>query len=284
MRALLLMTCSIALSCAGPPTSDTDLRLEFAPDAPIGDEAITCFGFDAAEHAGRVVCGLEFSIAAGAAPLHHAILYADPTRDFAGEVPCDLPPPASTSLGGWLPGASSTVVLPDDVGMLVPDATQTFVVQAHAIRANDGPVMPSSVVVHFCETPPAHVAASIALVADVPVIAPRTAASASVACAIATEAHVVRLWPHMHRAGTEIAVMRSHDATPMVDVTPWDFAHQVGYLTGDTVLAPGDTLSARCDWFNGTDEAIEPGPFTRNEMCSVGVLVWPAGAQWTGCQ
>lgn len=284
MRAVLMATCWIALSCATPVgPSNTDLQLAFAPDAPIGDEAITCFGFDAGEHAGRIVCGMEWSIAGGAAPLHHAILYADPTRDFVGEVPCDLPPPASTSLGGWLPGASTTLLLPDGVGMLVPEVTQTLVVQAHAIRTSEGPVTPSSVRVQFCDAPPLHVASSISLVADVPTIAPHTAASAMVTCTVSAPTHVVRLWPHMHRAGTRIAIASSQSPTPLVDVVPWDFEHQIGYLTGDTLLAPGDALRVRCDWLNGTDAPIEPGPLTRDEMCSVGVLAWPAGAQWSSC-
>lgn len=284
-RTCITSLCALLLSCAPAESVGLVFHEVITPDAPLGAEAITCFGFDATPYAGRVLCDMQWSIGGGAVPLHHAILYADASRDYAGVVPCDLPPPESISLGGWLPGAPSTVLLPSDVGMLVPYGTTTLVIQAHAIRVGEGALTPTSVTARFCDPPPSRVAASVAIVAEVPVIAPHSSASATVTCVARAPMHVVRLWPHMHRAGTEIRVSSSVASAPLVDVAPWDFEHQLGHLIGDVMLAPGDTLSLRCDWTNTSDAPIQPGQRTTDEMCTSGVLVWPASAaEWMTCQ
>jgi hypothetical protein len=285
MRRWLVASCSLVLSCATPESVGLEFHEVISPDAPLGTETITCFGVDATQYAGHVLCDMEWSIGGGAVPLHHAILYADASRDFLGVVPCDLPPPNSISLGGWLPGSASNVLLPSDVGMIVPATTQSLVIQAHAIRVASGDVTPTSVAAHFCDPPPDHVAASIAVVADVPVIAPHSSASSTATCVASHPMHVVRFWPHMHRAGTEIRASRTGASAPLIDITPWDFNHQIGYLTGDVLLAPGDALTLRCDWTNTSDAPITQGQLTSNEMCTMGVLVWPAtAAQWMSCQ
>ena len=65
----------------------------------------------------------------------------------------------------------------------------------------------------------------------------------------------------------------------------------LGVGGGDRVdrqrAAPGDLVHIRCTWDNPSDTDILPGPYTSNEMCTLGLLVWPAeAARWErgGCR
>jgi len=83
----------------------------------------------------------------------------------------------------------------------------------------------------------------------------------------------------MHQVGSEFhgALLRGSERLPIVDVGRWDFTHQRTYDV-DIQAEAGDLLETTCVWDNPTSEYVLPGLFTANEMCTFGLIGYPAEA------
>jgi hypothetical protein len=271
----------VCLSCASSSSRDASTTLAFTADAPLGQEAYVCFGFDATALAGQTLHAIRWQPAQGGVSLHHATLYA-----LAGATPsapwiCDEMPDA-VGLHTWGRGGAD-LELADDVGVLIPANTQRFVVQAHVIRTASGAAGAASVTLVPSPSTPTHVAAWMSTGAPVPAIRPHTVESSTSSCVLAADIHFVQVWPHMHQIGSEISaalVDGSGAAHSIVDVTPWSFAAQRTYV-GSWDATAGESIEVECKWENATDAYVLPGLKSSDEMCTFSILAWPAeNARW----
>jgi hypothetical protein len=261
--------------CADP------LVLPFVPNTQGADEAYVCFGFDVAELGGGTIGAVIWTPPPpGPFFLHHAKLYAVPGDFPDGPVLCgDGMPPGALGLDVWAPGATN-LILPADVGLLLPAGTRRLVVEAHTIGIGAGTPHTASVTVCKGPASPAHTAALMAVAAPVPAIRPLTLETSDATCALAGDLHLYSVWPHMHLIGDEIAVDGlggDGGTTVLMDVVPWNFYAQATYPLG-VDLAGGAEIRIQCTWNNTNDSYVFPGSRTEDEMCQAAFIAWPAPA------
>jgi hypothetical protein len=86
----------------------------------------------------------------------------------------------------------------------------------------------------------------------------------------------------MHLVGKEFhaSITRGDVSTPLLAVPNWDFTHQLTYPL-DLDLAAHDVVAPTCVWENPTADYVLPGIYTTDEMCTFGLIGWPA--QGAGC-
>jgi hypothetical protein len=86
----------------------------------------------------------------------------------------------------------------------------------------------------------------------------------------------------MHLVGRAFhaTIVRGSGSTPLLEVPNWDFTHQLTYPL-DVDLAAHDVIAPTCEWENPTANYVLPGIYTSNEMCTLGLIGWPA--EGAGC-
>ena len=273
-------TLAVLLACAacGTGPSDPDVALRFTADpGPPGSERYVCFGFDASLLRGADVGAIALVQGGGPVALHHVALYASAGAFPDGPVDCLTMPVDAVSLHVWATGGGD-LALPPDLALAVPPGTVRLVVQAHALRHDDGAAEPSALVLMPRRGAP-HRAGWLPLRAPTPAISPYSRAESTTACTIAGELHVVSTWPHMHRIGAEFhgSIVRAGGAEPLIDVVPFVFDAQHAYPV-DATVEPGDTIDTECIWQNTTDTTVLPGPSIDQEMCEQSLIAWPVEA------
>ena len=275
----MLLAASIALACDGPPARGDAVVATFPasldPDVPVGGETYECRLYDARALQGAAVHGLRWTPPSGAVLLHHAMMFATSVTGAPGPTSCEPMPPAVAVLPLYAPGGESTTFA-DGVSIVIPASAQSLFVEMHLYRRAVGS---SSASVDFVAsaTAPAHLAGWVDDVADVPAMPPHTSATATASCRFGGPVRVVGSWPHMHRLGAhfEGTIVRANGARePLLTVPTWDFDHQPLY-TVDASLADGDAIETACNWDNPTDVTVMAGPFSGDEMCNQGLVVWP---------
>jgi hypothetical protein len=263
---------------AVPPLSPTARRGEFVADPAIdvGHEAYVCYSFDVQGisdvHIGRVT----WHPPTGPVLLHHASLFAAGGLPDVGEVPCDPMPTRVAALGVYTPGIEP-LQLPDGVAVELPAGTQRLLVLAHAIRVDAGPANPTYVDLELAAEPVLHSANWVDDFGPVPTLDPGESTGSIGRCLFAQPTHIVSVWPHMHRMGAEfhgVVVRADGTREALLDVKPWDYDHQLIYPV-DVQLEAGDVVETQCHWTNTTDHVVGPGPYSTDEMCNQGLLVWP---------
>jgi hypothetical protein len=294
-HALAALTLALATAgCGGaPPDSSgaggdgggwdgsSPLALRFTPDElAVGTEDYLCFTYDASQLAGRSLTEIGWTPpAGGGVTLHHATLYAVEHPFPDGPFSCLVMPGDAVGLHIWAPG-DQPLAMPADVGLAIPDAATKIVVQAHVLRLTDAPAEEARVELTFAERAPLHLAAWHSTVADVPDIPPHASASAESRCQVGADVHTLFAWPHMHRLGTAfhgVIERGGGGTTPLVDVPVWNVNGERTYAVRRD-LSAGDVLRADCSWDNTTNEVVGAGFETTDEMCTLGVVWWPADA------
>jgi len=264
VRSVVVAALAVA-ACSDAPA----VQLRFTADpGSAGSERYLCFGFDAAVLGGADIGALVLDAPAGPVTLHHVALYASTTDIGAGPVECEAMPPDAQSLHVWAAGTGD-LQLPSDLAIAVPDGATHLIVQAHALRGEDGPAEAASVSL-ATRRDVAHRAAWLPLRVPTPVINPHQQATSSAQCVVDGELHVISAWPHMHRIGSEF-----HGS--FVDVVPWDYDAQRAYDVSAVVEA-GTAIETACTWFNPGDTPVLPGPLLSNEMCEQSLIAWPVEA------
>jgi hypothetical protein len=272
----LLLGCASPEQPSAPPTDVW--RTEFRADPPIapGQEAYICYAFPIDAGVGLQVGRVAWEPPQGPVRLHHASLYAAAGVPEVGEVPCDPMPERVAALGVYTPG-EQPLELPQGVAVALPPGTQRLLVLAHAIRLAEGPAQTTHVTLRAARPPIEHVLNWVDVFGPVPVLFPHEAAMAVGRCRFAQPVHLVTVWPHMHRLGSEFhgTVIRANgQREPLLDLASWSFDHQLIYPV-DVQLEPGDAVETRCQWENPTDTAVLPGPRSSDEMCNQGLFLWP---------
>ena len=285
LRSLLALSC-VALGCGGgaspapapqPPDGVvlTTLEMRLDPPVPAGAEAYQCMRFDVGGAKGGAIHALRWTPPTGPVRLHHAMMFATSEPGPTGPVPCDPLPLPVTVLPLYAQGGEATT-LAEGVSIALPETAVGFFVQLHLLRFADGTDQ-ASVELLASVTPPEHLAGWVDDLAPVPDILPHTSVTSTAQCQFPGAVHVVGAWPHMHRIGASFhgTVVRANGGREaLVDVDPWVFDHQVLY-TVDAALAPGDAVETACTWLNPTPDVVEAGPFSSDEMCNQGLVVWP---------
>jgi hypothetical protein len=279
-----LLSCAWIAGC-GAAATDGDrvaarpaLHAEFRadPDSHAGEETYICYSFEVAALAGLHLGKVTWHPPSGNVVLHHASLYAAAGSPDVGEVPCDPMPERVAALGVYTPGTIA-LELPAGVAISLPPGTGRLVVVAHALRLAEGPAEPTIVDLEPAIEPVEHFLNWVDVFAPVPVLYPHESATSAVRCRFDHAVHIVSVWPHMHRFGSEAHAMiiRSDGRSePLLDVNRWDFDHQLTYPV-DASLEPGDSIQALCSWMNPTAASVLPGPNSTDEMCNHGLFVWP---------
>lgn len=261
----LSLVALLLAACGNDPAAQ--LRFTADPGAP-GSEEYLCFGFDAGVLGGADIGGLVLDAPAGPVTLHHVSLYASTTKIGAGPVECEQMPADAVSLHVWALGTGDLALAPD-LAIAVPEGTTQLIVQAHALRGEDGPAQQAAIAIET-RRDAEHRAAWLPLRVPTPAINPHQRTTSSAECAIDGELHVISTWPHMHRLGIEF-----HGS--FVDVVPYSYDAQHAYDVDATVEA-GGVIESACTWFNPTDDVVLPGPLLSDEMCEQSLIAWPAEA------
>ncbi len=273
-------------ACAGGPGGGADpgpseVTLSFQPDeVELGGEDYLCFTFDASQLRGKAVDSITWTPPkGGGVTLHHATAYAMQGPFPDGPFSCIYMPSDAVGLHIWAPG-DQPLVMPEGFALAVPETTTKMVVQAHVLRITSAPAAAGSVTLALAREPPEHLAAWHSTGADVPPIPPHAQATASAGCRAKAAVHTLFAWPHMHRLGTtfQSSVQRAAGgATPVVDVPVWDVAGERTYpVTVD--IDEGDVIQIGCTWVNTTSATVVGGYETTDEMCTQGIISWPADA------
>jgi hypothetical protein len=262
-----------ASACAGD-ANEASVELRFTADPGLtGSEQYLCFGFDAALLDGADIGGIALDSPAGPVALHHLSLYASAGDFAAGPVECARMPEDAVPMNVWAPGGGDLVLEPD-LALAIPEGTTRLVVQAHALRNEDGPAAERTLSI-TSRRDAVHRAGWMPLQAPTPALRPHHREESTASCAVAGDLHVISTWPHMHRVG--FAFHGRAGAAPMIDVDPWVFDAQRAYPIAMSLTA-GEMIETHCVWQNDTDLTILPGPSVDDEMCGQSLIAWPAPA------
>jgi hypothetical protein len=287
LAKLISITAALGLGCSedrGASAADTAAcfgayELSFTPEVPrSGTEGYSCFAFPAPRRG--PLRALRWAAPELGVELHHASLYATREARATGRFDCNPMPADAFALHVWVPGGTE-LELPMDVGLDLPDTTATLIVEVHAYRSGPEPAAEASVTLCHAESTPDKLADRVGLIAPVPALRPQTIETSTSRCRLRDPWNLLFAWPHLHRKGQQFhgTLLRGKERLPIVDVNPWDFTHQITYPLALYAEA-GDVIETTCVWENDSDEYVLPGIYTENEMCTHGLVGWPAEGGW----
>jgi hypothetical protein len=279
-RGLVPLVACLALACskseAEPPTSCSNLQ--FLPVlAEAEHEGYVCFAFAVDQSQGSLASLTWDLTSHGGVGLHHAALYTTAEeRPLSVPFSCDPMPVDALAVHVGVPG-SEVFSLPPNMGLELSRKARTLIVEAHAYRTDGNAAGQASVSLCSAAGAPATLAGRFAVGAPVPAIRPHTVEVSTALCRVPADVRLLYSWPHMHRSGREFhaALLRDEQRLPLLELSNWDFTHQVTYETGVDARA-GDLIETACVWENDSDEYVLPGLLSANEMCTHGVTAYPA--------
>jgi hypothetical protein len=223
--------------------------------------------------------------------VHHWLLYKMGSPQVDGfESPCIGFHADGALLAGWTLG-SGEWNMPKDVGMNLGGGD--FILEVH--YNNTGAPVPDTSGVDICSTTKLRPKSAGIFWLGTPAIALAPATSgidikSSCKPTLASDFHVLRSWPHMHKLGVRMRADVQHPGgtvTPLFD-HPFDFNAQV-QLDTPYILKAGDAITTTCTYNNTTTGAVTFGESTSQEMCfnfTVGypdTAVFPGGFGPTAC-
>ncbi len=218
--------------------------------------------------------------------VHHYILYdAQTTTRPTG---CGS---NRTFLMGWAPGGS-TWVMPEDVGLRLPDPGGWLVLEVHYNNVARLPNAKDRSGVSVCtsKVPRPKQAGVITFGQGRFAIPPdpdhdyevRGECSAQATRTLTEPLRVLGAWPHMHQLGVKFRtdIIGSGGTRTLVDVPKWDFNFQTGYPRDPALwsIQPGDRVLTTCTYRNTSDRTVRFGERTEDEMCLNFTMVYPVEA------
>ena len=222
------------------------------------------------------------------AVLHHWLAFAEatPAQPAGGVVPNVTGTTLGESaelIGGWAIGGCNTV-MPDDVGIKLPDSGE-IMVQWHHFNST-GSAQQDGTAVQFCTAPAssrAHIAGLTFLGTENMSIPPGQTGTATGSCINNSGAPITIMGftPHMHTIGVHMTsvVTKQGGAMETVFDQPFVFDSQDNYMLHPPyVLQPGDTITSTCTFDNTTNGTVGFGQSTTQEMCYQFTLAYPYGA------
>lgn len=277
MSTGLLVACGHA---SDEPRNEEELtvleQLEIEMDPPVspGTEFYQCRRYDIGRARGASLHALRWVVPSTAVRLHHAMMFATAEPGSNGAVACDPMPPPVAVLPLYAPGAEE-LHFTEGVSIAIPDSATALFVELHVLRLGEGSGT-ASVELDSTPAPPAHLAGWVDDLAPVPTLEPHTRATATGSCRFEGPARLVAAWPHMHALGTAFrgTVVRADGRRERFLDVAWDFNHQELHPV-DVALDRDDAIETECNWTNTSDSPVAEGPFSKDEMCNQGLVVWP---------
>jgi hypothetical protein len=247
--------------------------------------------------AGQVASGYA-TIADNAQVLHHWLLFStnEPQPEGA-HIEAPLPTLIGTDpilLAGWAVGGPN-LIMPDDVGMELPDPGRTMNVQWHFYNSTSGQQEDASLV-QIC-TVPKESRPNVGGItwmgtedlngnvwAGGPGMGPGEQ-KFTTSCRPGRgdiPIHIMGFEPHMHRIGKNMqtSVITGGQKMSIFD-KPFVFGSETHYFE-EYDLKPGDTLETTCTFFNDTPNGVPFGESTDTEMCYQFTFHYPAHALTNG--
>lgn len=284
---------AVALELPPPPTRGRRLEVE-GPLLQPGEEIELCrylnVGNDEVEHVNTV--------ALYAPPgLHHSIVNRLPAEAPDRELPCfgfpdDLDQIAIPIFATSTQVSADVVQLPDGVAFEL-GVRQQLLVNYHFLNTGKVAMRPR-IVVDLHEIEPAEVQSRAGFYAfmnfDDIRIPPHGSQRLTMTCPFWDPALVVTATPHTHQRGKRF-LLRKHDgiapAETLIDTNAWYDPDTVRFEP-EVLLSDGQGLTVTCEWENDSDETIEFGETSRDEMCFVFGFFYPAdidilGSEGLGC-
>jgi hypothetical protein len=96
-------------------------------------------------------------------------------------------------------------------------------------------------------------------------------------CTLSADVTLYSVQPHMHQIGTHLraTAMTAAGEVPIHD-GPYDFTHQVVHDIDPIELKSGDVVKIECTYQNDTSSPVMWGDSSLDEMCFIGLSVYPA--------
>jgi hypothetical protein len=287
----------------GLPTLDCKADRTIAPASRFTmpkdkQDLYVCYGVTLTESQKRHITGIAARID-NTTIAHHMLLLESPSPVSSTPFACDSGMSAAWRMVyGWAPG-SQPLALPAEAGFPL-EGSKHYVVQMHYnnARALEGETDASGL--DLCTTAElrpndADIMAFGTLRFNIPARGKLTRnCSVEVPPAFAGKTFFAAM-PHMHNHGTSIATTleRGNDKIDMGTVPQWDFNTQYWLpITGATARA-GDKIRTICSWENKTNDAVQYGSGTADEMCYsftmyypriTGLFSWEVPAATSSCQ
>ena len=289
--ALLLVSCSA--SGASPPADDAaaadaapdgaapgSLRLLEAPfSIGAGDQKWVC---------ARVTPSSDLWITRFAitqpVQVHHTIFGLDLIPDADGVRDCPSDPELGWTLLYGTGRGTEPFELPPGIAVRIPAGKQA-VLQMHLFNYADAPA--SGTVIMDIETLAAdgvvHEAEAF-LVGDhdftIPANTPSYSTSGS--CTLSHDATLFTLMPHMHQLGRHMTVTaETSEGERVLYDGDFEFEQQAIVPIPETPLRSGDRVEVRCTFENPTDQSVEWGQSSTEEMCHAGIYRYPPLGNFT---
>jgi Copper type II ascorbate-dependent monooxygenase, C-terminal domain len=96
-------------------------------------------------------------------------------------------------------------------------------------------------------------------------------------CTLRSAATIYSLNPHMHQLGKHMKVtLRGKSGDRVLHDGPYDFVHQVLHPIEPVQVEAGDRVNVECTYLNDTPRDVSWGDSSLDEMCFVGVGLYPA--------
>ncbi len=256
------------LSCTPDQFIRSTTAFTMPPNTP---DVYMCYGFDVPTTAKRHVVGFGPKID-NPKIVHHLLLFQADSSYGTTPQQCSATTSAQWRLvTGWAPGGPN-METPPEAGF-PEEGTTHWILQVHYNNAsgqNAGQVDKSGY--DLCTTDKLRPN-------DAAVMAPGTLkmtlpprATTDITCnwspMLIGKVHFFGATPHMHKLGTKMSTYVTHNGvkTKVVDQQNFDFNYQSAY-PASVDLQDGDTVSTRCAWNNTTDQAVQWGENTGDEMC-----------------
>lgn len=203
--------------------------------------------------------------------------------------------PNGSTIGTWGPGALNPVTVPDDVGVVMPAGPDAYVeLQVHYHNPKHVTGRRSRVAFDVCVTSKErkNTAAIHTLGFEnsfdmsvglwFGVVAPldnKGNGTAVGVCTAKQRARVLSIAPHMHELGrhSKVEILRADGSTQVLHDGAYDFNFQTSYLFDDLWIEKGEKIRTTCKW-DPTQRPIVFGFSSKDEMCFVSTLAYPAGA------
>jgi hypothetical protein len=219
----------------------------------------------------------------GFAPLnpagtHHTTLHVETAGAFPdGVTVCGVGSGGTRRLQGAGVGTEPTM-LPAGVAMKVA-AGEQLMMNLHLFNFGDQPLAGTSGM-RVKRVPLAQVAneAEVVLIGPLTLDIPPGRVTQSGRCTLRSPATLFSLNPHMHQLGRhmKVTVQAAGGGARVLHDEAYDFTHQLLHQIEPVQLAAGDSVNIECTYENQTAREVRWGDSSLDEMCFVGVGLYPA--------
>jgi len=259
-----------------PPESGQQLATDSYRLAP-GEEKYMCYQFNSPDEQ----VGITSATTINAPGVHHIALY----QAFGRTEPPDPHECEVLLKQTWLPiwgsGTSAqTLDLPTGAAFIIEPGTQ-YIVQLHLQNATDEVIdVRAGMNLTYDHNVAALQPAGLYAFGSFKLTVPPQAVDYQVPvanCTTGLDMNVFALFPHMHKAGTKLEVTRSANggaAETFYKIDPWTFGDQPMEKVNMKV-APTDRFDLTCHYDNPSDQPIEYGESSDQEMCFFVAFYYP---------